>query len=88
LILEEEFTLSWTKTIEKIEIYDGQGKLITSVENINNNKVDLSSSKLSSGTYISRVYGAGDGLHNFTKSLAQHNKNARDIQNWLDSIGK
>ena len=30
----------------------------------------------------------GDGLHNFTKSLTQHNKNARDFQNWLDSIGK
>lgn len=30
----------------------------------------------------------GDGLHNFTKSLAQHNKNAKAFQNWLDSIGK
>ena len=30
----------------------------------------------------------GDRLHNFTKSLAQHNKNARAFQNWLDSIGK
>lgn len=54
----EEFTISWTKMIEKIEIYDAQGKLITTVNNINNNKVNLSSSKLSSGTYISKIYGA------------------------------
>lgn len=30
----------------------------------------------------------GNGLHNFTKSLTQHNINARAFQNWLDSIGK
>jgi UPF0755 protein len=30
----------------------------------------------------------GDGLHNFTKSLVQHNKNAKAFQNWLNSIGK
>ena len=58
--VEEEFTISWTKKIEKIEIYDSQGKLIESVNDINNNKVHVSSSKLSSGTYISRVFGGGE----------------------------
>lgn len=30
----------------------------------------------------------GDGLHNFSKSLSQHNINARVFQQWLNSIGK
>lgn len=30
----------------------------------------------------------GDGLHNFAKSLSQHNINAKAFQKWLDSIGK
>lgn len=30
----------------------------------------------------------GEGLHNFSKGLAQHNKNAEAFQNWLDSSGR
>lgn len=54
--VEEQFTISWSNKIEKVEVYDGQGKLVYAINNIDNNKVHLSSSKLSSGTYVARVF--------------------------------
>jgi len=44
--------------IEEIKIYDTLGQLIWSIEDVNNSKIEISSDRFESGTYILSVYDA------------------------------